>query len=193
MLAFLAIILPLATVLTLTHSAPSPRRGGGGGGGGGGFSSSSSSSSSDGLALAGLAGVIVANAQNGYSTDGDAIPDSGYDASSTCTYDGGNATNAAAASPAWTNSMTGCLNALNATNWSGTECVPPVGGVTFGFYKGENDYTDPVDCWNRCAGCLGSAINASWAETTKCQYEYKTHELIGYKTHTCTMGFDAGS
>ena len=90
--------------------------------------------------------------------------------------------------------MTGCLNALNAENWDGTECAPPVGGTTFGFWKGENDYDDGVDCWKRCAGCLSTAINASQAVTTKCQYEYRTKgDFVGYKTHTCTMGYDAGS
>ncbi|CAD6572893.1 MAG: hypothetical protein ASARMPRED_005762 [Alectoria sarmentosa] len=102
-----------------------------------------------GLALAALGGVIVANAQNGYSLDSDAIPDAGYDASSTCTYAGANATNEAAAAPAWISSMTGCLDALNAENWNGNECAPPVGGMTFGFWKGENDYSDGVDCYNR--------------------------------------------
>ncbi|CAF9920656.1 MAG: hypothetical protein ALECFALPRED_001595 [Alectoria fallacina] len=185
-----ALLLSLATLLPLTLSAPSPRKGGGGISGGG---ISSGSDSSAGLALASLGGVIVANAQNGYSLDSDAIPNAGYDASSTCTYAGANATNEAAAAPAWISSMTGCLDALNAEDWNGNECAPPVGGMTFGFWKGENDYSDGVDCYNRCAGCLGTAINASQAVTTKCQYEYKTHELVGYKTHTCTMGYDAGT
>ncbi|KAL9070049.1 MAG: hypothetical protein Q9161_005105 [Pseudevernia consocians] len=187
MLPSLAILLPFAAFLPLGLTVPSPRGGGGfhvSGGGGGGT----------GLALAGLTGVIVANAQNGYSIDGSDPPDSGYGASSTCTYNGGNATDSAATDPAWISSMTGCLNALNGTNWNGNECAPPVGGVTFGFWKGENDYDDPVDCYQRCVGCLSTAINASQAVTTKCQYEYSTHRaVVGYKTHTCTMGFDAGT
>lgn len=168
----------LAAVLPLALSVPSPRRGGGGGGGG--------------LALAVAAGVIAADSQNGYSTDRSNPPDSGYDASTTCTYTGGTTTTiAAAAGAAWMGSMNGCLSALAANNWSGNECAPPTGGQ-FGFYKGENDYPDAVDCFSRCQGCLGSAINATQAVTTKCQYEYKTPELLGsYKTHTCTMGYDA--
>ncbi len=181
MLPSLAILLSLVTLLPTALSAPSPRgshHGGGGGGGGGG------------LALAYAGGTIAATAQNGYSSDGDDPPDSGYGASSTCTYKGGNATAAYAASSAWISSMTGCLNVLNADNWSGTSCAPPTGGVTFGFYKGENDYADPVDCFERCAGCLSSAINAGQAVTTKCQYEYKTKRSVtGYKTHTCAVGY----
>ena len=183
-----AILLPLAAFLPLILTAPSPRRGGGLGG----FGGSGGGGGSDGLALAGLAGVIVANAQNGYSLDGDAAPDAGYDASSTCTYAGGNATSATASDPAWMSSMTGCLNALSVENWNGNACTPPVGGETFGFWKGENDYSDGVDCYKRCVGCLSTAINAGQAVTTKCQYEYRTHrDLVGYKTHTCTMGYDA--
>ena len=135
--------------------------------------------------------MIAATSQNGYSIDGDAPPDAGSDPSSTCTYNGGSATSLTAT---WIDSMTGCLNTLNADNWNGAECTPPVGGTKFGFWKGENDYADGVDCWKRCAGCLSSAINASQAISTKCQYEYRTtREIIGYKTHTCTMGYDAQS
>ncbi len=186
MLPSFAILLPLAAILPLTLTAPSPKGGRGGGGGGG--------SGGTGLALAGLAGVIVANAQNGYSIDGNGPPNSGYDASSTCTYTGGNATSDDAADPAWISSMTGCLNALGAANFNGNACTPPVGGQTFGFWKGNNDYGDGAECYQRCVGCLSTAINASQAVTTKCQYEYRTKELLGiYKTHTCTMGYDAPS
>lgn len=182
------IVLSPASLLPLTFSAPSPRRGGGGFGSLGG----SSHGSSEGLALAGLAGVIVANSGNGYSLDGDPAPNAGYDGSTTCTYSGGNVTNTLATSPTWISNMTGCLNALAADDWSGTECAPAVGGAKFGFYKGENDYDDAVDCYQRCEGCLSAAINASQAVTTRCQYEYRTlRDIAGYKTHTCTMGYDA--
>lgn len=97
--------------------------------------------------------------------------------------------------------MTGCLAQLNVDNFNGVECLPnkgvpngPVlGGTTFGFYKGTNDY-DPggADCYQQCGGCLSGAVNASQAVTTKCQYEYRTHRDVGYKTHTCTMGYVAG-
>lgn len=191
MLPSLAMLLSLAALLPHALTAPSPRRGGGGGGGGGFGGGGGGGGGGTGLALAGLAGVIVANAQNGYSIDGSSPPDAGYDPSSTCTYNGGSATDNYATNTAWINSMTGCLNALNASNWSGNSCSPPVGGQTFGFYKGEDDYSDPVDCYQRCAGCLSAAINASQATTIKCQYEYKTQRsLVGYKTHTCTMGYD---
>ena len=72
--------------------------------------------------------------------------------------------------------------------------MPTVGGTTFGFYKGENDYSDGGDCWKRCAGCLSTAIQAGQGVTTKCQYEYRTKgAVLGFKTHTCTMGYDAGT
>lgn len=179
----LIILLGIATSLPLALTAPSPKgvrisSGGGGGGGGGG------------VALAYLGGTIAATAQNGYSIDGDSPPDpAGYDPSSTCTYTGGNVT----VTPTWVSAMTGCLNTLNADNWDGAECVPTAGGTTFGFYKGENDYDSGTDCWKRCAGCLSSAINAGQNVTTKCQYEYRVKEELHYKTHTCTMGYDAGS
>ena len=192
-LAIFAALLPLAL------SVPSPRgRGGGGGGGGGGGrgggssggGGSSYSSSGNGLTYV-AAGVLLADSQNGYTTDNTYPPDAGYDPTTTCDYKGSNMTTLAAANaPAWQTAMNTCLNALSANNWDGTECTPPVGGA-FGFYKGENDYSDPVDCFSRCSGCLGSSINASQAVTTKCQYEYRTHRLVeGYKTHTCTMGYE---
>ncbi|CAF9911821.1 hypothetical protein IMSHALPRED_010586 [Imshaugia aleurites] len=161
------IFLSIAALLPLTLSAPAPKGAG--------------------LALASSAGAVVAN-----DLDSE-VPNGGYDPSSSCTYTGGNSTNAASNNPAWMTAMTACLNELNATNWDGTSCTPPTGGITFGFYKGENDYSDPVDCFGRCSSCLSSAINAGEAVTTKCQYEYRTHELLSYKTHTCTMGYDAGS
>ena len=186
MLPHLPILLPLAIILPLGLTVPSPRRSGGGGGG--------SSSSGSNLALAGLAGVVIANSDNGYSINGQPPPDSGYDGSGSCSYSGGSATNADATDPSWISAMTGCLNLLGANDWSGNECAPSVGGTTFGFWKGEDDYSDPVDCYQRCVGCLSSAVNASQAVTTKCQYEYRTHRSVaGYKTHTCTMGYDAGS
>ena len=190
MLPSLVTLLRLAAIIPLALAAPSPRGGRGGGGGGGHSGGSSGGGSGSGIALAYLGGTIAATSQNGYSIDGDAAPDAGYDASSTCTYNGGNVTT----SPAWVSTMTGCLNALNGSSWSGTECVPTAGGTTFGFYKGENDYSDGGDCWKRCAGCLSSAIDAGQNVTTKCQYEYRTKgDFVGYKTHTCTMGYDAGS
>ena len=189
-LAIFAALLPLAL------SVPSPRRGGGGGGGGGGIGrggggGGSSGSSGDGLGYALAGGFIYADSQNGYSIDSSDPPDAGYDAKTTCDYKGSNTTTLAAAeAPAWQTAMNTCLNLLSANNWNGQTCTPPVGGQ-FGFYKGEDDYSDPVDCFSRCSGCLGSSINASQAVTTKCQYEYRTNrELAGYKTHTCTMGYE---
>ncbi|KAM0797344.1 hypothetical protein BDR22DRAFT_824436 [Usnea florida] len=200
-LAILAALLPLAL------SVPSPR-GRGGGGGGGGFSrggggggsdessggggsvgSVGSSGSGYGYALAG--GVVYGDSQNGYSTDTSDPPDAGYDGTTTCDFKGSNTTTLASSdAPGWQTAMNTCLNLLSANNWDGTTCTPPVGGQ-FGFYKGENDYSDPVDCFSRCSGCLGSSINASQAVTTKCQYEYRTQRaLAGYKTHTCTMGYE---
>ena len=204
MLPSFTILLFLASILSPAFGIPSPRgvriSGGGGGGSRGGGSRGSgedsggeSSSGSSGGNTYIAAGGVFPNSGNGYSTYSAPVPDSGDHVSYSCDYHGANATDAFAQDPAWITSMTGCLDVMNAGNWSGTECAPPTGGVTFGFWKGEDDYSDPVDCFNRCAGCLGSAINASQAITTKCQYEYRTSRSVtGYKTHTCTMGYDKG-
>ena len=169
MLLSFTTLLPLAALLPRALSAPSPGHG-----------------------LAVLAGVVVADAAAGTfdNAAADTTPDTaGYDPSSSCTYNG--PTYSVSKPSAWQTSMTGCLNQLNATNWDGAECSP-VGGVTFGFYKGTNDYSDPVDCFNRCSACLSSAISANSTLTTKCQYEYRTPRPPGYKTHTCTMGYQNG-
>ena len=181
------ILLSLATLLSPALGVPSPRRGGGFGGGGGG----GGGGGNNGLALAALGGVIVANSQNGYSTYGADPPDAGYDAKTSCDYNGAGATDAFATDPAWISSMTTCLQFLNGANWAGMECNPPTGDATFGFWIGEDDYSDQADCYQRCSGCIGTAINASQAVTTTCTYEYRTKRaLIGYKTHTCKVGYD---
>lgn len=200
----LAILLPLAALLPFTLGVPDPRgRGGGGGGGGrggggGGVGSGGSGSVSSGdYALAALGGVIVANANNHYSTDGDPPPNSGYSPGYSCDFDGTNKTNSSAADVAWMGAMTQCLNLMSTDSWAGNECVPQPGGGKYLFWKGEDDYDSGSECYQRCFGCLSSAINASRADTTKCQYEYRTARSIGlikgYKTHTCTMGYDANS
>ena len=200
MLSSFTILLFLTSILSPAFGIPSPRGRIGGGGfrsggsrGSGEDSSGESSSGSSGGNTYIAAGGVFPNSGNGYSTYSAPVPDDGDHVSYSCDYHGANATDAFVQDPAWITSMTGCLNVMNASNWSGTKCAPPTGGVTFGFWKGEDDYSDPVDCFNRCAGCLGSAINASQAVTTKCQYEYRTsRSLVGYKTHTCSMGYDKG-
>ena len=170
MLLSFTTLLPLAALLPRALSAPSPH----------GVS---------GLAV--LAGVVTADAAAGtFDNSADSPPDdAGYDPTSSCTYNG--PTYSVPNPNAWQTSMTGCLDQLNASNWNGAECSP-VGGVKFGFYKGNNDYSDPVDCFNRCSACLLSAISANSSATTKCQYEYKTRKLLGVSTHTCTMGYQNG-
>lgn len=174
MLRPLAILLSLAVV---PHPALSAPRGGGG------------------AALGALGAALVVhavdtNTNNGYLSD--VPPDSGYDATTDCDYKAGSApTDAFATNPVWIANMTSCLDIMVGPYPVGTTCAPATGGVTFGFWKGHDDYDDAADCYSRCAPCLSKAINAGQAITTKCQYEYKTHRaVVGYKTHTCTMGYD---
>ena len=176
--AILAVFLPLAL------SVPSPHGGSGGGHDRRGILADIA------RAAATVAAAVAANARN------DAFnwpaPDGGDHASGSCTFSSDNippSTIAAADQIAWQAEMGTCLNGLNATNWHGTACYPP-GGPTMGFTKGTNDYSDGVDCFNRCQGCLSSAIVANQSVVTKCQYEYRTNRaLVGFKTHTCTMGY----
>lgn len=179
MLPSFTIFFSLATLLSPALCVPSPKGGRGG----------SSGSSGSGLGLGLLAGTLIADPNHPYRYNAPA-PDTGFGESFSCDYNGAAATDVFATDPAWISSMSGCLNVMDANNWDGALCQPPTGGVEFGFWKGEDDYSDPVDCFQRCQGCLSAAINASQAITTKCQYEYKTHRLLGYKTHTCTMGYD---
>lgn len=148
------------------------------------------------LTIFGLAAIAVSNSGNLAS-----VPNNGYDAETLCSYD---ATEPAAvpyyaADPSWAPSMTACLQQMNNDGWNGYECLPNngngtiLGDVTFGFWKGEDDFEGGLNCYNACSDCVGKAINAGQAVDTKCKYEYKTHRFGPlYKTHTCTMGYDYG-
>jgi hypothetical protein len=174
----LSILLPSVAFLSLGLAAPNP---------------APNPEPRGSLAILGLAAIAVVNSGNLQS-----VPDNGYDAGTTCTYDSNHPADVPfyAADPAWAPSMTACLGTMNNDQWNGDECLPNngngtvLGGVTYGFWKGENDFSGGVNCYNACSDCIGKAINAGQAETTRCKYEYKTHRLIGYKTHTCTMGYD---
>jgi len=176
----LIILLPPVAFLSLGLAAPNP---------------APNPEPRGGLAILGLAAISIANSGNLQS-----VPDNGYGAGTTCTYDSNHPADVPfyAADPAWAPSMTACLGTMNNDQWNGGECLPNngngtvLGGVTYSFWKGEDDFSGGVNCYNACSDCIGKAINAGQAETTRCKYEYKTHRFIGYKTHTCTMGYDKG-
>lgn len=179
MRSHITILFPSVAIFSLGLAAPNPApnpepRGGG-------------------LAILGLAAIAISN-----SNRLESVPNGGYDAGTTCTYDSNHPLDVPfyAADPAWAPSMTACLQTMNNDQWNGDECLPNngngtvLGDVTYGFWKGEDDFSGGVNCYNACSDCIGKAINAGQTDTTKCQYEYKTHRFIGYKTHTCTMGYD---
>ncbi len=97
--------------------------------------------------------------------------------------------------PAWVNSMKGCLAQLDTDQWvENVSCQPNdpalnggplVGPTTFGFYSTGHDWIDMRNCYKKCAPCLAEGIDNHWAVTTSCKYDAGGGS-------SCEMGFNYG-
>ncbi|KAI4191845.1 MAG: hypothetical protein LQ346_004573 [Caloplaca aetnensis] len=97
--------------------------------------------------------------------------------------------------PAWVNSMKGCLAQLNTDNWvDNISCQPNdpalnggplVGPTTFGFYSTGHNWEDMKNCYQKCSPCLTEGIDNHWAVTTSCKYDAGGGS-------SCEMGFNYG-